>query len=168
MTNHLLDPSLFFGISQALAWGFDYREWSRHLNPLTWPEILRQFSLAAGYGPIWKQQAEVINAPIVDDGLHAHQKVLSKLRNAKLFFVDVSWIKCLGGFFSFLKGHGAEQNMRSASKAKVGSNSRKCGYRLTPGTVKYAAFHVLSVEGPSGLPITEIADRIEVFSVLAP
>ena len=84
------------------------------------------------------------------------------------FFVDVSWIKCLGGFFSLLKGHGAEQNMRSVSKAKVGSNSRKCGYRLTPGTVKYAAFHVLSVEGPSGLPITEIADRIEVFSVLAP
>ena len=86
MTNPLLDPSLIFGISQALAWGFDYREWSRCLNPLTWPEILRQFSLAAGYGPIWKQQAEVINVPIVDDGLHAHQKVLSKLRNAKFLF----------------------------------------------------------------------------------
>lgn len=36
---------------QAFAWGFDVCSWQRHLNPLTWPEILRQFALAAGYGP---------------------------------------------------------------------------------------------------------------------
>lgn len=39
---------------QAFAWGFDIREWGKHVNPLTWPEILRQFALAAGFGPKWK------------------------------------------------------------------------------------------------------------------
>jgi hypothetical protein len=61
-----------------------------------------------------------------------------------------------------LKGNGAEQSTRSASKTKGASSSRKPQNLLTPGTVKYAAFHVLSVQGSSGLPITEIADRIEV------
>ena len=40
---------------QAFAWGFDIREWHRHLNPLTWPDFLRQFALAAGFGPLWKK-----------------------------------------------------------------------------------------------------------------
>ena len=75
-------PNLLIGLSQAYAWGFDYRQWERHLNLLTWPEILRQFSLAAGYGPIWKQQeTETINACIVDEGHHVHQKVPTKTIN---------------------------------------------------------------------------------------
>jgi hypothetical protein len=41
---------------QAYAWGFDIREWGKHVNGLTWPEILRQFALAAGFGPKWKKQ----------------------------------------------------------------------------------------------------------------
>lgn len=41
---------------QAFAWGFDIREWGKHVNPLTWPEILRQFALAAGFGPKWKKR----------------------------------------------------------------------------------------------------------------
>lgn len=36
---------------QAYAWGFDIRSWQLHLNALTWPEILRQFALSAGFGP---------------------------------------------------------------------------------------------------------------------
>ena len=49
------------------------------------------------------------------------------------------------------------------NRGRSGSHSRKYGYKLTPGTVKYAAFHVVSAQGPNGLSITEIADRIEVF-----
>jgi hypothetical protein len=64
------------GSSQASAWGFNYREWDRHLNLLTWPEILRQFSLAAGYGPSWKhQQADVMSTHCIEEGHYVHQKV---------------------------------------------------------------------------------------------
>lgn len=40
---------------------------------------------------------------------------------------------------------------------------RRSGHRLTPGTVKFAAFHVLSLEGSKGLTILEVADRIQVI-----
>lgn len=39
---------------------------------------------------------------------------------------------------------------------------RRSRFRLTPGTVKYAAFHVLSLEGEKGLNIVEVAERIQV------
>ena len=40
---------------QEFAWGLDIREWHRHLNPLTWPEVLCQFALVASFGPQWKK-----------------------------------------------------------------------------------------------------------------
>lgn len=46
---------LFAIYCQAYVWGFDIRNWQRHLNPLTWPEILRQFALSAGFGPQLKK-----------------------------------------------------------------------------------------------------------------
>ena len=49
-------PKLFWASMQAYAWGFDLRSWQRHLNPLTWPEILRQFGLSAGFGPQLKKR----------------------------------------------------------------------------------------------------------------
>lgn len=42
------------------------------------------------------------------------------------------------------------------------SNPRKSRHRLTPGTVKFAAFHVLSLEGSMGLTILEVAEKIQV------
>lgn len=42
------------------------------------------------------------------------------------------------------------------------SNLRRSRHRLTPGTVKFAAFHVLSLEGSEGLTILEVADKIQV------
>ena len=50
---------------QAYAWGFDIRSWQRHLNPLTWPEILRQFALSAGFGPQVKRRN--VAAPYLRD-----------------------------------------------------------------------------------------------------
>ena len=47
-------------------------------------------------------------------------------------------------------------------QGKGSGNLRRCKYRLTPGTVKYAAFHVLSLEGSKGLTILDVADRIQV------
>ncbi|GMP67388.1 hypothetical protein CsSME_00027390 [Camellia sinensis var. sinensis] len=44
-------------VEGAYAWGFDIRSWQRHLNPLTWPEILRQFALSAGFGPKLKKRS---------------------------------------------------------------------------------------------------------------
>lgn len=46
-------------ILQAFSWGFDIRDWGKHVNAVTWPEILRQFSLAAGFGPKWKKRKPV-------------------------------------------------------------------------------------------------------------
>lgn len=44
-----------------------------------------------------------------------------------------------------------------------GYSHRRKRHRLTPGTVKFAAFHVLSLEGSHGLTILEVADKIQVF-----
>jgi hypothetical protein len=43
-------------VEGAYAWGFDIRSWKKHLNPLTWPEILRQLALSAGFGPKLKKK----------------------------------------------------------------------------------------------------------------
>lgn len=39
---------------------------------------------------------------------------------------------------------------------------RRSRHRLTPGTVKFAAFHVLSLEGSKGLTVLELAEKIQV------
>ena len=36
---------------EAVAWGLPLDEWRAHLGPSTWPEVLRQYALAAGWGP---------------------------------------------------------------------------------------------------------------------
>lgn len=41
---------------QAYARDFNISSWQSHLNPLTWPEILRQFALSAGFGPELKKR----------------------------------------------------------------------------------------------------------------
>lgn len=43
------------------------------------------------------------------------------------------------------------------------SNLRRSRHRLTPGTVKFAAFHVLSLEGSKGLNILDVAEKIQVL-----
>lgn len=43
---------------------------------------------------------------------------------------------------------------------------RRSRHRLTPGTVKFAAFHVLSLEGDKGLTVLELAEKIQVCSYL--
>jgi hypothetical protein len=53
----------------------------------------------------------------------------------------------------------------AAAKMKERGYTNRCRsrHRLTPGTVKFAAFHVLSLEGSKGLTILEVAEKIQVL-----
>ncbi|KAL3509303.1 hypothetical protein ACH5RR_028704 [Cinchona calisaya] len=125
-------------VEGAYAWGFDIRSWQKQLNPLTWPEILRQFALAAGFGPKLKKrnidQAYLREENEGNDGLD----IISGLRNGA-----------------------AAQNAVAKMRERGISNLRRSRHILTPGTVKFAAFHVLSLEGSKGLTILEAADKIQ-------
>ncbi|XP_058100582.1 homeobox-DDT domain protein RLT2-like isoform X2 [Magnolia sinica] len=125
-------------VEGAYAWGFDIRSWQRHLNPLTWPEILRQFALSAGFGPQLKKRS-VPRAYFRDDNEgHDGEDIVSTLRNGA-----------------------AAENAVAVMQEKGFSHRRRSRHRLTPGTVKFAAFHVLSLEGSKGLTILEVADKIQ-------
>lgn len=63
---------------------------------------------------------------------------------------------------SNLRSGAAAENAFAIMQEKGLSNPRRYRHRLTPGTVKYAAFHVLSLEGSRGLNILEVADKIQV------
>lgn len=67
---------------------------------------------------------------------------------------------------SNLRSGAAVENAVAIMQEKGLSNPRRYRHRLTPGTVKYAAFHVLSLEGSSGLNILEVADKIQVKPIL--
>ncbi|KAJ4981059.1 hypothetical protein NE237_031896 [Protea cynaroides] len=125
-------------VEGAYAWGFDIRSWQRHLNPLTWPEILRQFALSAGFGPQLKKRS-IRKAYFRDDNEgHDCEDVVCTLRNGA-----------------------AAETAAAIMQEKGFSNPRRSRHRLTPGTVKFAAFHVLSLEGSKGLTILEVADKIQ-------
>ncbi|XP_011623601.1 homeobox-DDT domain protein RLT2 isoform X1 [Amborella trichopoda] len=125
-------------VEGAYAWGFDIRSWQRHLNPLTWPEVLRQFALSAGFGPRWKEKGPRQAYFRDENEGHDGEDVVSTLRSGA-----------------------AAQNAVSMMHGKGISHLRKCRHRLTPGTVKFAAFYVLSLEGSKGLTILEVADKIQ-------
>ncbi|XP_057955168.1 homeobox-DDT domain protein RLT2 isoform X3 [Malania oleifera] len=125
-------------VEGAYAWGFDIRSWQRHLNPLTWPEILRQFALSAGFGPQLKKR-NFEHAYIRDDNDgNDGEDIISTLRNGV-----------------------AAENAVAIMQERGFSNPRRSRHRLTPGTVKFAAFHILSLEGSKGLTILEVADKIQ-------
>ncbi|XP_011047699.1 PREDICTED: uncharacterized protein LOC105141971 isoform X2 [Populus euphratica] len=125
-------------VEGAYAWGFDLRSWQRHLNPLTWPEILRQLGLSAGFGPQLKKR-NVDQAYLRDDNEgNDGEDVITNLRNGA-----------------------AVENAVSIMQERGFSDPRRSRHRLTPGTVKFAAFHVLSLEGSKGLTILEVADKIQ-------
>uniref|UniRef100_A0A0E0L5Q8 Uncharacterized protein n=1 Tax=Oryza punctata TaxID=4537 RepID=A0A0E0L5Q8_ORYPU len=125
-------------VEGAYDWGFNILAWQRHLNLLTWPEILRQFGLSAGLGPqLRKRNAENVNNHDDNEG-----------RNGE----DV---------ISILRSGSAAVNAAAKMKERGYGNRRRSRHRLTPGTVKFAAFHVLSLEGSQGLTILEVAEKIQ-------
>ncbi|XP_010556849.1 PREDICTED: homeobox-DDT domain protein RLT2-like isoform X2 [Tarenaya hassleriana] len=126
-------------VDGAYAWGFDIRCWKRHLNTLTWPEILRQLSLSAGFGSQLKKKN--IGQPFTheENEVNESENVISSLRNGV-----------------------AAEDAFAKMQERGFSNSRRSQHRLTPGTVKFAAFHILSFEGENGLNILEVAEKIQI------
>ncbi|EPS62549.1 hypothetical protein M569_12241, partial [Genlisea aurea] len=125
-------------VEGAYEWGFDIRNWQKHLNPLTWPEILRQFALSAGLGPLMKKKvAERVSLNEIDEAKGC-EEIVSTLRNGS-----------------------AVENAVAIMQEKGLSIHRKSKHRLTPGTVKFAAYHVLALEGSRGLNVIELADKIQ-------
>ncbi|KAL8267692.1 hypothetical protein R6Q59_001490 [Mikania micrantha] len=124
-------------VEGAFAWGFDICSWQRHLNPLTWPEILRQFALASGYGPkLMKRDIDQAHPREENEGVNC------------------------GDIISNLRSGAAAENALAIMQER-GFSNRRSRHRLTPGTVKYAAFHVLSLEGSRGLSILDVAEKIQ-------
>lgn len=65
-----------------------------------------------------------------------------------------------------LRSGAAAENAVAIMQERGFSNPRRSRHRLTPGTVKFAAFHVLSLEGSKGLTILEVADKIQVLIIV--
>ncbi|KAL3617111.1 hypothetical protein CASFOL_039505 [Castilleja foliolosa] len=125
-------------VQGAYVWGFDIRSWQKHLNPLTWPEILRQFALSAGFGPQLKKKGIDRVPPNNNYESKSCEEIVSTLRNGS-----------------------AVVNAVAIMQEKGFSRQRKSRHRLTPGTVKFAAYHVLALEGSKGLNVIEIAEKIQ-------
>ncbi|CAE6221296.1 unnamed protein product [Arabidopsis arenosa] len=125
-------------VEGAYAWGFDIRSWRRNLNVFTWPEILRQLALSAGLGPQLKKMNIKTLSVHDDNEANNSENVIFNLR----------------------KGVAAENAFAKMQERGL-SNPRRSRHRLTPGTVKFAAFHVLSLEGEKGLTILDVAEKIQ-------
>lgn len=82
-------------MSQAFKWGFDMRCWKKHLNPLTWPEILRQFALSAGCGPqLSKESEENANVPDKDEVTYFISFIIYSppmMSTCKFMSLDTEW-----------------------------------------------------------------------------
>lgn len=63
---------------------------------------------------------------------------------------------------STLRNGSAAVSAATLMKERGYTHGRRSWHRLTPGTVKFAAFHVLSLEGSNGLTILEVAEKIQV------
>ncbi|KAL4289870.1 hypothetical protein GQ457_14G009610 [Hibiscus cannabinus] len=125
-------------VEGAYSWGFDIRNWQHHLNPLTWPEIFRQLAISAGFGPQLKKRTAARMYMSNNDEGKGCENVVSTLRNGS-----------------------AAENAFALMREKGLLHPRRSRHRLTPGTVKFAAFHVLSLEGSKGLTVLELADKIQ-------
>ncbi|KAJ6416644.1 hypothetical protein OIU84_002500 [Salix udensis] len=125
-------------VQGAYTWGFDIRNWQQHLNSLTWPEILRQLALSAGFGPRLKKKS-----------------------TAWAGLGDIDEFKDCEDIVSIIRNGSAAENAFALMREKGLLLPRRSRHRLTPGTVKFAAFHVLSLEGSKGLTVLELADKIQ-------
>jgi len=52
-------------LNEGWAWGLDNEAWRAHLNPLTWPEVLRQVATMCGWGARRKKSVRQIAAGFV-------------------------------------------------------------------------------------------------------
>lgn len=64
-----------------------------------------------------------------------------------------------------LRNGSAVENAVAVMQAKRFSLQQRSRHRLTPGTVKFAAYHVLCLEGSKGQTVLELADKIQKFGL---
>lgn len=93
-----------------------------------------------------------------------------------LFFIIINktFKTCDDMIYIYLQGKSCEDIISTLRNGSAAENAftimqekglllpRRSRHRLTPGTVKFAAFHVLSLEGSEGLTVLELADKIQV------
>nr|GMC81593.1 homeobox-DDT domain protein RLT1 isoform X2 [Ipomoea batatas] len=125
-------------VEGAYLWGFNICNWKKHLNLLTWPEVLRQLGLSAGFGP-----------------------QLKKKKKEGANFNDSDETKGCEDIVSTLRSGSAAENAVAVMQEKGHMLQRKSRHRLTPGTVKFAAYHVLALEGEKGLNVIDLAEKIQ-------
>ncbi|KAI4368150.1 hypothetical protein MLD38_016739 [Melastoma candidum] len=125
-------------VEGAYAWGFDICKWQKHLNPVTWPEIFRQLALSTGFGPQLKKKCTEEPTMKGKDEVEDSKYVIATLRSGSAAAKALSIMR--------------ERGLLAPKKSR---------HRLTPGTVKFAAFHVLSLEGGKGLNVIHLADKIQ-------
>ncbi|GAU23602.1 hypothetical protein TSUD_385910 [Trifolium subterraneum] len=125
-------------VEGAYTWGFDIRNWQKNLNQLTWPEILRQLALSAGFGPKLRKRSITWSYPNDKEEGRSGEDVISTLRNGSAAVSAVAKMQ--------------EKGLLAPRRSR---------HRLTPGTVKFAAFHVLSLEGSKGLNVLDLAEKIQ-------
>lgn len=63
---------------------------------------------------------------------------------------------------TMLRNGSAAENAAILMQEKGANQPKKSRHRLTPGTVKFAAYHVLCLEGDKGLNVLDIAAKIQV------
>ncbi|KAK2393589.1 homeobox-DDT domain protein RLT1 [Trifolium repens] len=125
-------------VEGAYTWGFDIRNWQKNLNQLTWPEILRQLALSAGFGPKLRKRSITWSYANDKEEGRSGEDVISTLRNGSAAVSAVAKMQ--------------EKGLLAPRRSR---------HRLTPGTVKFAAFHVLSLEGSKGLNVLDLAEKIQ-------
>lgn len=120
-------------VDGADAWGFDIHFWKSKLNFLTWPEILRQFALSAGFGTKLKKKA------------------------------GYAYFQCDKGGNAADQAASLDEHVGGSNYVPVQEKENSfcdSSYQLTPGTLEFAVFHALFLVGSEGLTPMEVADYI--------
>lgn len=60
-------------------------------------------------------------------------------------------------------GSAAENAAATVMQGKKAHPPKKSRHRMTPGTLKFAAYHVLCLEGSKGLNVLQLAEKIQVL-----
>jgi len=119
-------------LEEAWAWGFDTDTWRAHLSALTWPEVLRQYAVSAGYG----------GSRPLQQGLPSQPKRRQPV-----------WMQQVG-----LPTHPDEDTGTGMPSA---TRPLHMPSRFPSGSVRALAWEVLSNAGPDGMPLVELTKALQ-------
>jgi hypothetical protein len=144
-------------LEAAWAWGFDTDTWRAHLSALTWPEVLRQFGLAAGYGPRAPQIAAVPTAISIPQAAEAAERTrhYTKKRGPR------GGGGGGGGGSSANKALAAMHPDEDTGGGLHRGRQLRRPYRFKEGTMKADAWTVLLQAGAEGLTLTQMVAEME-------